>query len=440
MSLLIIILFAFLPFFPVLPGFFGFDFVLVRLFAIIIFFIWLFISFFQKRLFFPINITTFFLFFFLFMAGISGFWAIDKELWFRKFLFLINVFLLYFPLSQISSRIFIKIPQVLFYSGFAISLVGIIQFLIQFFVPKEDFLQGFFNFFGPIFYGNDLRLMVLEYPSFFVSIGGQDYLRAFGLFASPQNLALFIGMVLFLSFYVKDKISKQVFYSGIFLMVIAILLTLSRGAYVAFITTILFYAMKAAFNFKFLYLLQNFKKQIIFKKILHYKFKLLTFIFVVLVFLSLLIALNPAIQRLADTFSFNDNSRLSRIDLWQKSFAVFKENPLFGVGLGSFPIYIEPDKDARAPVNAHNTYLEIMAELGLVGFIAFLLTLIYGNLKLMIYDLKIKNINFYFFLSICYFLVFSFFETTIYFFQAMALLTFILSVKNHTKNKFKIKI
>jgi len=444
MKRLIIIFFGLLPFLPILPGLFGFDFPLARILAVIIFLLWLFKGLLDKKLFIPLNLTTFLLVLFLFFAAISGFWTIDKGLWFKKFLFLLNVFLLYFPLYNFVNfsnafkgldnfNVF-NIVKSLFYGGFFISILAVFQFLAQFFIAKESFLESFFNIFGPIFYGSNLQQLVLQYPSFFVNVGGKDYLRAFGFFASPQNLALFVGMVLFLSFFIKNKISKSLFYFGSFTMILAIIFTFSRGAYIALITTLLLYAIKTIFNLKIE----------IFKKVIGNKAQIFVFATVLLLIIYLLFVIfNPAVHRFADIFSSSDGSRQIRFELWQKSFNLFKENFIWGVGLGSLPIYIEPDKDSLAPVNAHNTYLEIGVELGIVGLVVFLLIFL-NVFKYIIYDLMLKkqnqnplllSQNFSFLFSIFYFLIYSIFETTIYFFPAMTLLILTLSINDYFKLK-----
>jgi O-antigen ligase len=55
-----------------------------------------------------------------------------------------------------------------------------------------------------------------------------------------------------------------------------------------------------------------------------------------------------------------------RADLWRKTTAVFAENPIFGIGSGAV------QSTAGVGVMAHNTFLSVAAELGLVGiFILF---------------------------------------------------------------------
>lgn len=70
--------------------------------------------------------------------------------------------------------------------------------------------------------------------------------------------------------------------------------------------------------------------------------------------------------------------------LWPKSILMFIEKPIFGNGVGSFNEFngYEPDMDIGDrdesflkynPSNAHNSFLNFMAEMGLVGVIIYLL-------------------------------------------------------------------
>lgn len=59
-----------------------------------------------------------------------------------------------------------------------------------------------------------------------------------------------------------------------------------------------------------------------------------------------------------------------RVPLWKESITAFSEHPIMGVGGGAFRV-VNPYKSA-----AHNTYLSVLAELGLVGFLLFFLLLV----------------------------------------------------------------
>lgn len=74
----------------------------------------------------------------------------------------------------------------------------------------------------------------------------------------------------------------------------------------------------------------------------------------------------------------------SRVDLWEAARDIFEEHPVAGAGLDGYgPAYVELERSARLhlslygePVNAHNVYLNTLAELGLIGGVALVLLLV----------------------------------------------------------------
>jgi O-antigen ligase len=72
-----------------------------------------------------------------------------------------------------------------------------------------------------------------------------------------------------------------------------------------------------------------------------------------------------------------------RTDIWTVGWRMVEDRPLLGVGAGNFPVasihyLLEPGALMRTdfvvdnPKVAHNTYLNVLAELGVVGFVLFL--------------------------------------------------------------------
>jgi O-antigen ligase len=88
-------------------------------------------------------------------------------------------------------------------------------------------------------------------------------------------------------------------------------------------------------------------------------------------------------------------SGTGRLDLWTVAWRMVEQEPLHGVGAGNFPVssvhyLLQPGAIERAdyivgvPKVAHNTYLELWAELGIVGLILFLFVVgfcLYSALK-----------------------------------------------------------
>ena len=67
-------------------------------------------------------------------------------------------------------------------------------------------------------------------------------------------------------------------------------------------------------------------------------------------------------QVVQNRYSLNvviESGGTGRVDIYQRVFEAWKTSPLAGIGLGSLPLYVS---------FAHNAYLEVLAETGLIGF------------------------------------------------------------------------
>lgn len=85
---------------------------------------------------------------------------------------------------------------------------------------------------------------------------------------------------------------------------------------------------------------------------------------------------HPFMQRV---YTINDvrlQSDNERFLIWQSAYKMFKDYPVLGVGLGQYKdnyqkIYISPKAKEPQLSHAHNNFLQMLAENGLVGFIGF---------------------------------------------------------------------
>ena len=106
-------------------------------------------------------------------------------------------------------------------------------------------------------------------------------------------------------------------------------------------------------------------------------------------FVGLLIAVVVLQGSLSKRFSdINDKSSSDRILTYQNGVQVFLENPVFGVGMhkaretffknSQYPHF----QSEFSPLEVHNTYLNVAAELGIFGLIAFFALLIWTWLQI----------------------------------------------------------
>ena len=99
--------------------------------------------------------------------------------------------------------------------------------------------------------------------------------------------------------------------------------------------------------------------------------------------LGLLVAQDSILARLTSILNPTDTSSTLRIALWESTIAMIMDNPFSGIGWGAYwMVYPEYDffiNDGHTKIfHAHNMYLNIAAEIGLPGFVAFL-TVMYGH-------------------------------------------------------------
>jgi len=186
----------------------------------------------------------------------------------------------------------------------------------------------------------------------------EEIVRVVGTFSNPTFYAEVLGLALpvTLALLLKRRplIQKGLLAVYAVLQAIALVLTYSRGAWLGFIAS---FALLAIF----------------------YERRLLV---VGLVLGVICLALAPPVlrERLISSFTLNDSSNSYRMFIWRGSFALLRANLLRGVGLGAesfvevYPEYMIIQTPAP---HAHSVYLEMLIELGLLGFLVlmwFLLT------------------------------------------------------------------
>ena len=77
----------------------------------------------------------------------------------------------------------------------------------------------------------------------------------------------------------------------------------------------------------------------------------------------------------AIVYPFAKNTFVTRKSLFSFAGDLFMMKPVFGVGVGIYEVLPSPVKEFAVKgmhLHAHNTYLEVLCEMGVVGFLAFL--------------------------------------------------------------------
>jgi len=288
---------------------------------------------------------------------------------------------------------------------------------------------------------SDIRklLYVLAFSAFLICVDGiyqrlfgVDFMRGFegvsknnfyairATFNSYNDFACFLITTFFICLSLALTTSNQLLKRSLIflnlLIITNLILTFSRGGWVSFLIVLLV----APF--------------LISKKEKKGKYIL---IFLSLLFFLLLIPFT----RERFLFIFAKGGDADRFRIWDATFAMFKDSPILGNGLGLFMDKVRNYKNV-IPQYAHNCYFQMLAETGLVGFLAFfwfLAELADKTVKAM--SKKTDAMLFGLFLSLLAFLTHSFFDTHLYslrlalFFWMIASFTVILTSENSRNNQ-----
>jgi O-antigen ligase len=289
--------------------------------------------------------------------------------------------------------------------GVLVSLVALTQFILQFFWSLEEVLSFWLGSVNPFFLGSELAEVVERYPSLLVNILGETYLRTTAFFPDPHTLSLYLGAILPLA-YVWQRERGVVYKISFGIISIAFLMAFSRGGYVALLIT----SLVGVTLLGVAPLVKYWKT-----------FLVISSCFFVLIFST------PLGGRFISIWSMDDGSRVERIRLLQEAAGFVMEHPWLGVGIGNYPLALSSDIALDDPVYAHNLYLDIAVEQGLIGLILFLLAVTlflregYLNWKLTGNAYTIAA-----FLGLVYLLAHGLFEVPIYSYHVLAVMLLLM--------------
>jgi len=203
------------------------------------------------------------------------------------------------------------------------------------------------------------------------TLGNQSYVANYLALVFPINFALFL--------IVKKKKKKLFYETALIINYTGIIICHTRAIWAALFFSFLF-SVFLLFKFKVIKILKENKKWLI---LLFSLFLIITIIY------SVDNPLNrssiSATERAASAFDMQDTSLRTRFLIWQSTLNMIKAKPLFGLGVGSFPLnylYYQADFLSQKPdylkynakaAEAHNEYLQTWSEMGIIGLLFFLL-------------------------------------------------------------------
>ena len=176
--------------------------------------------------------------------------------------------------------------------------------------------------------------------------------RVYSVFGNPNILAEYLIMVIPISislFWYSKKVHKKAIFLGTSLiLMLALVLTLSRGGWIGFAFGIL--------------------------------------VFVILIEKRLLLSIIPLVlgavyflpqsilNRILSIGNLGDSSNAYRLKIWDITLDIIRDNWLVGVGFGYIPFKSTFETYIRTmpAYHSHNTYLQITGEMGILGLIIFI--------------------------------------------------------------------
>ena len=247
-------------------------------------------------------------------------------------------------------------------------LVVVIFLLNNYFDAKKVMLAGFAG---------------ITFTSVYAVYQGLSGLsRANGFYGHPMTLGgwlcIFLPLLL-IEFFERKLLGKYYWLAGLAFCICCagMVFNATRGAWLA--VTIVCAALLIYYMFKS-------KRNLV-----------VSIIFIALI--SVILANNPKFMHRLDTIDDFDKyqSNTERILMWQSAWNMFKDHPVLGVGLGKYTEnyqqkYILPQAKEPDLEHAHNNFMQMLAENGIVGFTGFVTMFGYIIFKNLIVWFRTRNV------------------------------------------------
>jgi len=320
---------------------------------------------------------------FLLICALSIWAAEYKILAVKKLLFLVNIFLLFLIVRNLTrnKEATLRVWQAAAIGGIIAIVIALFQFLAVFFAPLINFWQFWAGRVIGFFYGHNLSDLLAYTNTWFAYYkSAPPTLRLFSVFPDSHSFAMFslISVPIFLSLalYYRQKNRLKIFFWIIAaLALFGAVFSGSRGVWISALPV-----AGAALYFWFKEADKKLPKQAILSLIIF------VFIFFISTGYPLLFYKIQAWQTgqySTSTLSFFERARSisdldeisnkGRLEIWRNGIVSLKQHSLLGVGVGNFiTVLNENVSAAKQGASAHNLYLDIASEIGVLGLIILL--------------------------------------------------------------------
>ena len=328
----------------------------IGLFILFCFFIFLIHAFTQKRLVISFNTIDLCILLFLLLGCISTFSSYffkESLIGLSKYcLFILWYFLIKITIANSSTKSFLSLWSLVFFSSVIISLIGVYQY----FIGVEP-------------------LATWEDSSY-----ENIHTRVYSTLGNPNLLAAYLLLILpmgaVLSFKQEKNSMKALYLIGCLSLLVCLVFTGSRGGYIGLLSML---ALSIVIAINYLVSKAQQPNKLASKKII--------FIGVITLLVLGALFLFPIIQeRLLTIFTLREHSSNNyRVNVWLSCIQILKDNWLIGIGPGNntfrlaYGLYMKSSFDA---LGAYNVFLEIAIEIGVIGLVTFVLIFLLSFLKL----------------------------------------------------------
>ena len=274
------------------------------------------------------------------LAAISIWASPDRGFSFYNYYNLMGRYVLiyYLVVNNINSAAQIKrIVWVMLTSAVMVTLYGFYQYLFGINISANEWVDG------------------EQFPDLKV--------RVFSTLENPNLLAGFLVTMMAIGasmgYKSKTMVGKVLLFGVVGIFGACLILTYSRGAWLSLLAVIGVYGLLC--NRKIFWLF-------------------------VLLPIAMFLGHDAVLERIMSIMNPTDTSSTLRIALWESTIAMIEDKPFFGIGWVSYwLVYPEYDFFVNNPsikiFHAHNMYLNIAAEIGIPGLLAFL-GIMYGHVRL----------------------------------------------------------
>ncbi|MDP3731036.1 MAG: O-antigen ligase family protein [bacterium] len=328
--------------------------------------------------------VSFLLITFLLTSILSFFVAENLFSGIKRVIYLVNLTLMpivVYDLIKKNHAITEKFLRSILISGVIVTGVGLIQLISAYLMPLDAFLDFWGNTVQLGFYGSQWASIAIEANTWFAYFGDQLSLRIFSTFTDshsfPVYLLMTIPALLAISLnkvFTQSNQKQRLIILLPFFYLLAIL-SGTRGIWLAILAPLLAWPVLARFLKQ--------RGDIPGKKILKKLGLLLLPFFILFAAAFPIMGSNQfwvekennqiLAKRIRSILDLNETSNSGRVEIWKKTISSIIRHPVLGVGIGNFPTVLSQHTDlAKAGSSAHNLYLHIVAEIGLIGLLAAL--------------------------------------------------------------------